>query len=216
VSDVTTLFWDMGGVILTNGWDRSARRLAVEKFNLEWEEFEDRHELVLNGFETGEISLSEYLQRTVFYRERPYTRDEFKRFMFDQSQALPDSLEFLGELAAAKRFFIAALNNESLEINEYRIQTFHLRNYFDAFFSSCYLGVRKPDEGIYRRALSITHREPSECVFIDDRGLNLECAKELGMRTIQFRNVNQLREALAEFGVLSHALQPGGFPWNLE
>ena len=199
--DVTTLFWDMGGVILTNGWDRSARRQAVERFHLEWEEFEDRHELLLNGFETGEIPLSEYLQRTVFYRERPFTRDEFKKFIFDQSQPFPESLEFLGQLAGTKKYFIAALNNESLEINEYRIHTFHLRSYFDAFFSSCYLGVRKPDDGIYRRALSITHREPSECVFIDDRGLNLECAKELGMRTVHFKSARQLRENLAMYGI---------------
>jgi len=205
VSDVTTLFWDVGGVILTNGWDRSARRQAVEKFRLDWDEFEDRHELVLNGFETGEITLSEYLQRTVFYRERPYSREEFKKFIFEQSQPLAESLELLGEVVAPKRFFVAALNNESLEINEYRIQHFKLRSYFDAFFSSCYLGLRKPDEGIYRRALSITQREPSECVFIDDRGLNLECAKELGMHTVHFRNANQLRESLAEYGVLAPA-----------
>ncbi|MFZ0039559.1 MAG: HAD family phosphatase [Candidatus Acidiferrales bacterium] len=202
MSDVTTLFWDVGGVILTNGWDRPSRRLAVEKFQLEWEEFEDRHELLLNGFETGEIPLSEYLQRTVFYRERPFTRDEFEKFIFDQSRPLPDSLKLLGKLAARKQYFIAALNNESREINEYRIHAFHLRTYFDAFFSSCYLGVRKPDDGIYRRALSITQRDPSECVFIDDRGLNLECAKELGMRAIQFRDANQLRENLAKYGIV--------------
>jgi putative hydrolase of the HAD superfamily len=210
VAEVTTLFWDLGGVILTNGWDRASRRKAAEKFHLDWDEFEDRHELVLNGFETGEIPLSEYLQRTVFYRERPFTRDEFRQFMFDQSQPFPESLELLGELVATKKLFMAALNNESAEINEYRIRTFHLRNYFEAFFSSCYLGVRKPDAGIYRRALSMTQRDPSECIFIDDRGLNLECAKELGMRTIHFRNANQLREAFAEYGVLSPARQPGG------
>ncbi len=203
MSEVTTLFWDMGGVILTNGWDRSNRRQAVEKFHLEWEEFEDRHELLLNGFETGEIPLSEYLQRTVFYRERPFTREEFKKFIFEQSQPLPDSLALLGQIAATKKYFIAALNNESFEINEYRIHTFHLRAYFDAFFSSCYLGVRKPDDGIYRRALSISQREPAECMFIDDRGLNLECAKELGMHTVHFRNANQLRENLAKYGIVT-------------
>ena len=210
MAEVTTLFWDLGGVILTNGWDRAARRQAAEYFRLDWDEFEDRHELVLNAFETGELSLSDYLQRTVFYRERPFTRADFRKFMFGCSQPYPESLELLGELAARKTFFMAALNNESAEINEYRIRTFHLRTYFEAFFSSCYLGVRKPDAGIYQRALSITQREPSECIFIDDRGLNLECAKELGMRTIHFRDANQLREALAEYGVLSPARQPGG------
>ncbi|MFZ0635603.1 MAG: HAD family phosphatase [Candidatus Acidiferrales bacterium] len=202
MGEVTTLFWDMGGVILTNGWDRAARLQAVEKFHLEWEEFEDRHELLLNAFEIGEVTLAEYLQRTVFYRERSFTREEFTAFLLAQSKPFPESLHVLGEIAATNDYFLAALNNESLEINEYRIDTFHLRDYFDAFFSSCYLGVRKPDAGIYRRALSITHRMPAECIFIDDRGLNLECAKELGMRVIHFRNANQLRDALAEHGVV--------------
>ena len=201
MSEVTTLFCDLGGVFLTNGWDRTARREAVEKFRLDWEEFEDRHELLLNGFETGTVTLSEYMQRTVFYRERSFTRDEFKKFIFEQSKPFPESLELLGSLAQTGKYLIAALNNESLEINEYRIDTFNLRKYFESFFSSCYLGVRKPDDGIYRRTLSITHRKPSECIFIDDRGLNLECAKELGMTTVHFRNANQLRESLAEHGV---------------
>ena len=201
MAEVTTLFWDMGGVILTNAWDRSSRRLAVDKFHLDWEEFEDRHELLLNAFECGEVPLSEYLQRTVFYRERPYTRTEFKQFMLDQSQPLKESLDLLSRIAATGKYFLAAVNNESLEINEYRIDNFGLREFFDAFFSSCYLGLRKPDDGIYRRALSISARRPDECVFIDDRGLNLECAKELGMHTIHFRNTFQLRDALAEHGV---------------
>jgi putative hydrolase of the HAD superfamily len=201
VAEVTTLFWDLGGVVLTNGWDRPARRQAVEEFRLDWEEFEDRHELLLNGFETGTVSLSDYMQRTVFYRERPFTRDAFKKFIFARSQPLPESLDVLGQVAHTKKYFIAALNNESFEINEYRIDTFQLRGYFNAFFSSCYLGIRKPDDGIYRRALSITHRNPAECIFIDDRGLNLECAKELGMQTVHFRNAKQLRESLAEQGV---------------
>lgn len=199
--EVTALFWDLGGVVLTNGWDRTARRQAVEQFRLDWDEFEDRHELLLNGFETGEISLSEYLQRTVFYRERPFTRDDFKKFIFECSQPLPESLEVLSEVVNTKKYFVAALNNESTEINEYRIDRFRLRGFFEAFFSSCYLGVRKPDDGIYRSTLSISHRKPAECVFIDDRGLNLECAKELGMQVIHFRNANQLRQSLAEHGI---------------
>lgn len=201
MAEVTTLFWDLGGVVLTNGWDRPARRKAVEKFHLDWEEFEDRHELLLNGFETGSVSLSDYMQRTVFYRDRPFTRDDFKKFIFECSQSLPESLEVLKQVAIAKKYLVAALNNESFEINEYRIDTFKLRSYFEAFFSSCYLGIRKPEDGIYRRALSITHRKPAECIFIDDRGLNLECAKELGMKTIQFKNAKQLRDSLAEQGV---------------
>jgi putative hydrolase of the HAD superfamily len=201
MTNITTLFWDNGGVILTNGWDRESRKLAVEKFHLDWADFEDRHELMLHGFEIGQVSLDEYLRRTVFYRERAFTPDDFKQFMFDQSQPFPESLAFLGQLADTKRYYMAALNNESLEINQYRVRTFHLRRYFEGFFASCYLGIRKPDPGIYELAIKITQRDPDECIFIDDRGLNLECAKEMGMRTIQFVNVDQLRSDLARLGV---------------
>jgi len=199
--NVRTLFWDNGGVILTNGWDRGSRQKAVAKFHLDWTDFEDRHELMLNAFECGEATLDEYLRRVVFYQERPFTPGEFKQFMFQQSQACPEALAFLGKLARTRRYLNATLNNESLEINEYRIRTFHLRDYFEVFFSSCYLGARKPDRGIYALALKITQREPGECVLIDDRGLNLECARELGMHTIQFQNVAQLQNDLAPLGV---------------
>ncbi len=205
MAKVKVLFWDNGGVILTNGWDRGSRRNAVEKFNLDWADFEDRHELMLNAFECGQASLDEYLRRTVFYREHAFTPDDFKKFMFAQSQAFPESLDFLGKLTATGRYFSAALNNESLEINDYRIRTFKLRDYFKAFFSSCYLGVRKPDRGIYSLALKITQSAPEECAMVDDRGLNLECAKEMGMHTIQFQNVEQLREDLARLGVTADA-----------
>jgi putative hydrolase of the HAD superfamily len=201
MAEVSTLFWDNGGVILTNGWDRDARKKAVEKFRLDWADFEDRHELMLDAFEKGAISLDEYLRRVVFYRERPFTMEEFRQFMLDQSQAFPESLDFLGRLARERKYMMAALNNESLEINEHRIRKFQLRDYFEAFFSSCYLGLRKPGAEIYRTALKITQRNPAECVLIDDRGLNLECARELGMNTIQFQNVAQLREELQQLGV---------------
>ena len=201
MAEITALFWDNGGVILTNGWDRDARKLAVGTFHLDWEDFEDRHELMLDAFETGVLSLDDYLKRTIFYRPRSFTPEDFKKFMFAQSQPLPDSLAFAGELARSRKYLMAALNNESLEINEYRIKKFKLRDYFEAFFSSCYLGVRKPNAGIYKLALEITQREPGECILIDDRGLNLECARELGMNTIQYKNLAQLREDLARFGV---------------
>jgi len=201
MTEITTLFWDNGGVILTNGWDRGSRKRAVEKFQLDWADFEDHHELMLDAFEKGQIRLDEYLRRTVFYRERPFQQEEFKRFMFDQSQPLPDSLDFIGKLAGKRQYLMAALNNESLEINEYRIQTFHLRDYFEAFFSSCYLALRKPGAEIYTKALKITQRDPAECILIDDRGLNLECARELGMHTILFQSVTQFRQELNRFGV---------------
>lgn len=201
MAEVTTLFWDNGGVILTNGWDRTSRREAVEKFHLDWADFEDRHELMLDAFERGHASLDDYLKRTVFYRERPYSIEEFKDFMFAQSQPFPESLDFVRKLAARRRWLMAVLNNESAEINEYRIRTFNLRDYFEAFFSSCYLGVRKPGPQIYNLALRITQTSPRECLLIDDRELNLECAREMGMNTVQFINVPQLRDDLARYGI---------------
>ena len=201
MAGIEMLFWDNGGVILTNGWDRGSRKKAVEQFHLDWDDFADRHELMLDAFETGEATLDQYLQRTVFYRSRPFTIEDFKSFMFSQSQPLPESLDFLGKLARTHRCTMASLNNESRELNEYRIAQFRLRDYFVSFFSSCYLGLRKPDAEIFRRVLQITQRKPEVCVMIDDRDLNLECARELGMRTIQFQSATQLRDDLARLGI---------------
>ena len=193
---MTALFFDIGGVLLTNGWDRSERTAAAEKFKLDWKEFEDRHELVLHAFEVGEMSLDEYLDRVIFYCPRSFSRDEFAGYIRAQSKELPGTMDVLRRLAQPKQYLISSLNNESRDMNAYRIEKFGLRRYFDVFLSSCYLGVRKPDEGIYQRALDITQRKPEECVFIDDRALNLECARELGMRTIQFQDAAQLEQEL--------------------
>ena len=202
MSDVTALFWDVGGVILSNGWDRAARLAAAKKFGLDWEEFQDRHDLASPAFETGQITLDTYLERTVFYRKRAFTREEFTAFIFAQSEEFPESRAVLSGVAATGKYLLATINNEALELNEHRIQQFQLRREFKAFFSSCYLGIRKPDEGIYRLALEVTQRQPEECLFIDDRELNLECARQLRMRTIHFQDAAQLRQDLAANGVI--------------
>jgi putative hydrolase of the HAD superfamily len=201
MAKITTIFSDVGGVLLTNGWDRNSRHRLVEKFKIDMGEFGDRHELVSTAFETGKLDMDHYLDRTVFYKPRTFGRDEVKAFMFAESQPFPDSLEFIARLAQTKKYLIASLNNESTELNQYRINQFDLRNYFSAFFSSCYLGVMKPDEAIYVLALELIQRPPEECVFIDDRALNLECARWHGMHTIQFQNVRQLETDLRALGV---------------
>ncbi len=201
MTEVSALFFDIGGVLLTNGWDRDSRMAAAKEFHLNWNDFEDRHELVLHAFETGKLGLEEYLDRVIFYCPRDFTREQFKAFIYSQAQAMPESLALMPRLVKAGRYLISALNNESRDLNEYRIDKFHLREYFDVFLSSCYLGVRKPDAAIYRLALSITQRRGEESVFVDDRALNLECARELGMRTIQFKNAAQLEAELKELGV---------------
>ncbi len=201
MSEVTTLFWDVGGVLLTNGWDTNSRRAAAARFQLEAEEFEDRHQLLVTPFETGRLSLEEYLDRTVFYRPRPFSADEFKAFMRAQSQPHPETLAVLERLARTRRYVLVTLNNEPLELNLYRIQQFGLRRYFMAFFSSCFLGVKKPEDAIYRLALQITQCAPEECLYIDDRALNLECAGRRGMRTILFRSAAQLEHELHAVGI---------------
>ena len=199
--DVKVLLFDVGGVLLTNGWDRDARRLACERFDLDWEDFQDRHEFVASDFETGKLTITEYLRRTVFYRSRPFTEVEFVDFMKAQSEAMPESLALLADLAASGEYVLATLNNESRELNAHRIKTFGLREYFSVFMSSCYLGMKKPEEDIYRVAVDITQHRPEQCVFIDDRQLNLECAERAGIRSVHFKNADQLRTSLRELGV---------------
>lgn len=201
MAEITALFFDIGGVLLTNGWDRTERMAAAKKFKLKWSDFEERHELVLHAFETGRMGLEEYLDRVIFYCRRNFTRHEFRNFIYAQAKPLPKSLAVLRRLAKTGKYLISSLNNESRDLNAFRIEKFHLRDSFDVFLSSCYLGVRKPDEAIYRLALSITQRQGEECVFIDDRALNLECARELGMKTIQFKDTAQLERELRELKI---------------
>lgn len=201
MAEITALFWDVGGVLLTNAWDRAARRRTVERFQLDWEEFEDRHELLVPAFEKGQLGLEEYLDRTVFYRPRTFTKDEFRESMLSQSQPKPDSLALASALARSKKYLLATVNNESLDLNDHRIREFGLRGTFLAFFSSCYLGVRKPEERIYRLVLQLTQRSAQESVFIDDRPLNLECARRCGMHTIRFQSAPQLEEDLRGMAV---------------
>ncbi len=201
MTDIKVLFFDVGGVLLTNGWDRASRRAAVERFGLDWEEFQDRHDFVAADFETGKLTLDDYLDRTVFYQERGFSRDDFRDFMFAQSEAKPESLAVLEQLSASGDYLLATLNNESRELNEHRIKTFGLDRHFSMFLSSCYLGLRKPEAEIFRVAVDLTQARPDECVFIDDRALNLECSTRAGIRSLHFLGPAALRASLRELGV---------------
>jgi putative hydrolase of the HAD superfamily len=201
VAKITTLFWDIGGVILTNGWDRVSRREAAKTFQLDWDDYEDRHELSFPALDSGQITLNQYLDRTLFYRTRSFTREEFTAFIFAQSKEYPETRAVLTKAASSGKYFIAAINNEPLELNQYRIEAFGLRKEFLVFFSSCYVRSRKPEELIYRVALEVTQRPPEECVFIDDRALNLENPRRLGMTVIQHQNAEQLTADLRKIGV---------------
>ena len=198
---ISAIFWDVGGVLLTNGWDRAQREKALEQFHLDREEFNDRHEMLVSSFERGKISLDEYLDRTIFYRSRPFTRDEFRQFMFALSQPKSDELALAQELSRSGKYLMSTINNESREMNLYRIEKFGLREIFDIFISSCFVGLRKPERDIYRLALEITQKAPAQCCFIDDRDLNLESAEKLGMQTIRMQTTEQLRQELRKLGV---------------
>ena len=201
MAEITTLFWDIGGVILTNGWDRGSRKEAASAFHLDWEELQDRHDFSFPAFDSGQITLNEYLDRTVFYRQRAFTREDFTAFMFAQSKEFPETRAILDKVSHSPKYFVGAINNEPLELNNYRIEAFDLRRNFLVFFSSCYVRSRKPEETIFRIALEVTQRAPERCLFIDDRPLNLESPRRLGMHTIHHQNAAQLRSELGNYGV---------------
>jgi putative hydrolase of the HAD superfamily len=198
---INAIFWDIGGVLLTNAWDRSQRERALGQFKLDEAEFDDRHDMVVSSLERGKITFDEYLDRTIFYRPRPFAREVFKDYVFSLSQPHRDVLGIAEQLAKSGRYFMATINNESKELNLYRIQTFGLREIFSVFVSSCFVGLRKPEQGIYRLALEVTQKSAEDCCFIDDRALNLESAQQLGMHTIEMHDVEQLRRDLKKLDV---------------
>ena len=197
--EIRALFWDVGGVLLTNAWDHEERNFAIEQFHLDKDEVESRHKLCVQPFEEGRMSLDEYLQQTVFSQPRTFSPEEFKQYMFSLSKAKPDVLEIARGLR--DRYLMGTINNESRELNQYRIATFQLTEYFQIFVSSCFLGLRKPDERIYRLALDLTQRKAEECCFIDDRQVNIETAAKVGMRAILLRDAGQLKADFEKNGV---------------
>jgi putative hydrolase of the HAD superfamily len=198
---ISAIFWDVGGVLGTNAWDSSQRHRALEQFGLDETEFHDRHEMLVSSFERGKIGLDEYLDRTVFYRPRSFTRQAFRDYMCSLSRPDPAALGLARELAKSGKYLMSTINNESRDLNQYRIEAFGLREIFTVFVSSCFVGLRKPEEGIYRLAMELTQKAPEESCFVDDRALNLESAIRLGMKTIHFEAAGQLKQELAKLGV---------------
>jgi putative hydrolase of the HAD superfamily len=198
---ITHVFFDIGGVLGTNGWDREQRRVAAQHFDLDLEELEDRHDESVATLELGRIGLDEYLRCAVFYRPRSFGLEEFKQYMRAQSVPFPETIELARGLARTGRYRLMTLNNESAELNRHRLEHFGLRDIFITFFSSCWVGVLKPALRIYEVALAMSQAEPGGSVFIDDRERNLEPARTLGMRTIRYTDATQLRQELASLGV---------------
>jgi putative hydrolase of the HAD superfamily len=199
MTDIRHIFFDIGGVLGSNGWDREQREQAVRRFNLNPDDFQWRHEEVVGEWEEGRITLDEYLDIAVFYMERQFSRQDFADFMYAQS--IPDkaTISIARALSTDSRFTLMTLNNESEALNIHRIDTFGIAEVFEAFISSCWLGVRKPIRRFYSRALGIAHADPGSSLFIDDRQQNLTPATTLGMNVILFKSATQLRSDLERF-----------------
>jgi putative hydrolase of the HAD superfamily len=198
---ITTLFFDLGGVCLSNGWDHEQRQTVAQKLGFDYEPFDSRHRQVVDAMERGQLTLEDYLNWTLFYEPRPFTIEDVIREIQQLSTPFSETLELDKALRNSGRYLLATINNESRELNEYRIQRFELRDLFTAFFTSCYLGLVKPQPEHYRRAMQITQRAPEECLFVDDRPMNVEVAQILGMHPIQFKDAGQLAADLRAAGV---------------
>lgn len=198
---ITTILWDIGGVILTNGWDTAARERAIAKFGLDRDDYGQRHAMAVTELETGQISLDGYLEETVFCAPREFSLQSFKDFMFEQSRPIEGTLDVVAGVAGTRRYLLGTLNNESRELNRFRLERFGLRQWFSVYVCSSYLGVMKPAPAIFRIALDLVQQDADEVLMIDDRPLNVEAAARAGMHAIHFRDAAQLRGELNRFAV---------------
>ncbi len=191
------ILFDIGGVLLTNGWDRCERGAVLEQFHLDKAEFEKRHAAANDPWERDLISAEAYLDETVFYEPRSFAHEDFLGAIFGQSVELANgALGILRELAASGRYMLGCLNNEAREPNDYRFRTFGLGQHFDVALSSCFVGLRKPRPEIYRRALDILGKRPERILFVDDRPENAAAGAAVGMKTIWFKGADTLRRDL--------------------
>jgi putative hydrolase of the HAD superfamily len=199
---IGTLFLDIGGVLLTNGWGGSSRKLAAEKFKLDFKEMDERHHLTFDTYEMGKLTLDQYLKRLVFYEPRNFSIDDFKKFMFEQSKPFTENIEFFKELKAKHKLHVIAVSNEGRELNEYRIKTFKLHELFDAFVSSCYVKFRKPDTDIFHTACDIAHTLPNQTLMIDDRLMFVEVARSVGLHAMQYTSLDSIKEKISHVNFL--------------
>ncbi len=198
---IKSLFLDIGGVLLTNGWDRQMRRHAVETFDLEGTEVDERHHLTFDTYEEGKLTLDEYLDRVIFYKPQPFTREDFKDYMFAQSKPYPDMIDLIKQLKNRHALKIVAVSNEGRELTIHRIRKFKLGEFVDFFISSCFVHVRKPDLDIYRFALDVAQIDAAQVAYIEDRQLFLDVAHVLGIWGIHHTGLDDTRNALAKLGL---------------
>lgn len=200
-TEIKTLFLDIGGVLLTNGWDHNARRRAMVTFDLNYEEVNERHHLTFDTYEEGKLNLDEYLKRVIFFEERSFTENEFKNFMFAQSKPFPGMINYIRRLKSHFNLKAVAVSNEGRELNEFRIKKFKLDELFDAFISSSFVHYRKPDEDIFRIALDISQTAPGHVVYLDDRLMFVEIARQIGIKAIHHQELEKTKRALTELGL---------------
>ncbi len=199
-SKIKVVFLDIGGILLTNGWGHESREKAAKVFGFDYKEMNILHNFIYNVFEIGSISLDEYLDTILFHSPRNFTREEFKQFMYAQSEELPEMLSWLKSWKIETNLSVFALSNESKELNNYRKTKFELHKVFDGFFSSCYLGYRKPDPRIFKTALQIAGVAPYECIYFDDRPMLIDAAKKLGINAVlheEFETTKRIIENLS-------------------
>lgn len=200
-NSVTTLFLDIGGVLLSNGWGHESRKSAADFFKLNYNEMQDRHKLTMAAYEEGKLTLREYLNRIVFYQKRPFTLDQFRDFMFAQTTPYPKMIDLMQQLKEKYQLKIAVVNNEAQELNEYRINKFKLNQFVDFFISSCFVHFRKPDADIFRIALDIAQVPAEQVVYIEDMQMFVEVAGDLGIRGIRHNNFLSTSSELASMGL---------------
>jgi putative hydrolase of the HAD superfamily len=198
---ITTLFLDIGGVLLTNTWDQKTRHLAAEKFGLEYGEMNERHHLTFDTYEEGKLSLDDYLHRVVFYQERSFSREEFIAFIYEQSLPFQEMIDLMRGLKSRYNLQVAAVSNEGREFTLYRVQQFGLRSFIDFFISSCFVHYRKPDEDLYRIALDIAQVRAEQVIYIDDRAMFIEVARNMGIEGIVHSGYEKTRQTLEGLGL---------------
>lgn len=202
---IKALFLDVGGVLLTNGWDRQMRRHAIELFHLDSTEVEERHHLTFDTFEEGKLTLDEYLDRVIFYKPQAFTREDFKQYMYDQSKPYPDMIELIRRLKERYNLKIAVVSNEGRELTTYRIRKFQLGEFVDFFICSSFVHFRKPDPDIFKMALDIAQVDASQVAYIEDRKMFVDAVHALGMWGIHHTGLESTKAALAQMGLVLDA-----------
>lgn len=196
---ITTLFLDIGGVLLTNGWDRHLRTRAEKKFGLDHIETEERHHLTWFGLEEDKISMDEYLDRVVFYQKRDFTKAQFLKWVCAQTKELPHMINLIKQLKKQHKLKIAVISNESRVLNDYRIRTFQLGSFVDFFISSCFVHCRKPDRDIYKIALDLAQVKAENVLYIEDTPMFVQVAQEMGIHTILHTDFATTKKNILKF-----------------